>query len=533
MTPFMLAKVSQRRPGWALIAILGLALSLRVVNLEGRSLWYDEAFAVLFADQGLDRMLYGTLTPVAGGAADIHPLLYYLTLDGWMTVAGRSPTAVRLLSVFVGVATVGVIYLIGRDLFNARTGLAAALMTAIAPFHVQYSQEARMYALLGLLLAAATWCVIRGIRSFGQSGQGFLSRWGGWIAFGILAALAMYTQQLAAFYLVALGLLPLILRRPRAMMGVVISAALALLLYLPWLVQLPAQWSKVGAYYWIPIPNAARLLLTVRTFFTAAIDLPMPVGFYALVGALILLVFLLLQAVLTLRHRQSDHRPLAAVLWLALAPVILMWLVSQVRPVYLDRALLPSALLLYLALGWLFTRGGLPRPIAVFLGTVSLMVAVVGLYYHYTWATFPNSPFRDATRVIAADMQPGDLVVHQSKLSALPMIYYDPNVPQVVIADAPGSPEDTLAPPTREVLGVEAVGCVQLIGARADRVWYVTFSSLLAQSEAAGRTDVRTTVDWLTTHYTLQARHTVHDLDVLLFANPDSVASSGADCDAT
>src|SRR5688572_4753173 len=128
--------------------ILLLAFTLRLVNLSGRSLWYDEAFAVLFADKGLNAMLYGTLTPVAGGAADIHPLLYYVTLDGWMALFGSSPFAVRFWSVLLGVATVGVIYLIGRDLFSKRTGYAAAFITAIAPFHIQYSQEARMYALM-------------------------------------------------------------------------------------------------------------------------------------------------------------------------------------------------------------------------------------------------------------------------------------------------------------------------------------------------------------------------------------------------
>ena len=88
-----------------LALILLLALALRLINLGGRPLWYDEAFAVLFAEKGLDAMLYGTLEPVDGGAADIHPLLYYTTLNGWMSFWGQSPFAVRLWSVLLGVAT--------------------------------------------------------------------------------------------------------------------------------------------------------------------------------------------------------------------------------------------------------------------------------------------------------------------------------------------------------------------------------------------------------------------------------------------
>ena len=68
----------------SLLAMLLLAFLLRVLNLNGRALWYDEAFAVLFSEKGLNAMLYGTLTPAGGAAADVHPLLYYTSLDGWM-----------------------------------------------------------------------------------------------------------------------------------------------------------------------------------------------------------------------------------------------------------------------------------------------------------------------------------------------------------------------------------------------------------------------------------------------------------------
>ena len=57
-------------------AICLLALALRLINLNSRSLWYDEAFAVLFAEKGFRAMLAGTLTPVSGAAADCMILKY-------------------------------------------------------------------------------------------------------------------------------------------------------------------------------------------------------------------------------------------------------------------------------------------------------------------------------------------------------------------------------------------------------------------------------------------------------------------------
>ena len=183
--------------------MLLLALGLRLVNLGGRTLWYDEAFAVLFAEQGLDAMRAGTLEQVDGSAADVHPLLYYATLHGWMDVCGQSAAAVRLYSALVGVLSVAVIYGLARDWFGESTARAAALIAAVAPFHVQYSQEARMYALLGLALLLTTW-------AYWRAWQGRRPAW--WIVFGVLAGISMYRAAACGAVLLALGLLPVLYR---------------------------------------------------------------------------------------------------------------------------------------------------------------------------------------------------------------------------------------------------------------------------------------------------------------------------------
>ncbi|MBI5669040.1 MAG: glycosyltransferase family 39 protein [Chloroflexi bacterium] len=497
-----------------LALILLLALMLRLVNLGTRSLWYDEAFAVLFSEKGLDAMLAGTLTPVAGGAADIHPLLYYSTLNLWMAVFGQSPAAVRLWSVLLGVATVGVMYLLGRDLFGARTGLVAALITAVAPFHVQYSQETRMYALLGLLLLLATWCFVRGNPSPQPPPRIRRGGVGWWLAFGVLAALAMYTQQLAAFYLIALGLVPVLARRRDLLVRVALGTAVAVILYLPWLVNLPSQFGKVQSYYWLSPPNIGQLLLTIRSFLVVHLEIPAPASTLGFLGSIFLIAFLMIQVVIVLRGRRSrgERTPLLLVLWLAAAPVALLWLVSQLQPVYLIRALLPSALMLYLALAWLFNRAGLPRPIAAVIGGGALALAVVGLYHQYTWSTFPNSPYPAAVAAIRAEWQAGDVVIHQDKLSALPMIYYERDLPQRYLRDLPGSGDDTLALPTQQALGLLADESVEQAAAGARRVWWVVFDFAERQYAAAGRPELREAVAWLDEQYAETGRWTFNDL---------------------
>ena len=138
---------------WArisLLLILLLAASLRFYRLDAQSLWADEGNSVRLAERSLSLI-------TQGAAHDIHPPLYYYLLHFWMRAFGRSEVAVRSLSALAGTALVWLTYLLGRQLFDQATGLAAAFLAALSPFQVYYSQEARMYILAALLGALSVY----------------------------------------------------------------------------------------------------------------------------------------------------------------------------------------------------------------------------------------------------------------------------------------------------------------------------------------------------------------------------------------
>ena len=510
---------STRREWGALGLILLLALGLRLVNLGGRTLWYDEAFAVLFAEKGWDAMIDGTLTPVEGGAADVHPLLYYVALNGWMEVFGQGAFVVRLFSVLLGVATVGAVFGLGRDWFqDDRTALAAALLTAVAPFHVQYSQEARMYALLALFLTLATWLYWR---AWERGGAGY------WLGFGIVAGISMYTQQLAAFFLLALGLLPVVYRRRREMIGTALAAGLALVIYLPWMLYLPDQLGKLRQY-WVQKPNVLHFWLALRSFVSVNLDFSPAWWLPTFLLAAILSVFLLYRTAQVLRARtpDPDRAPLGWAVWLAFMPIVLMWAGSYVfQPVFLPRALLPSAVMFYCALAWLFVRGGIPKPITRLLIAGWVVVMAFGLITHYTWDTFPNPPFDKAANYLVAHVEPGDVVVHGNKITALPMVYYARNLPQRYVHDIPGSGSDTLAAPTQEALGLIADPSVAEAVKDADRVWYVAFERLEEEMAELVEDDPENaqydSLSWLRDHFVEDQALAFGDLQIVLFVRSD------------
>jgi len=454
--------------------VLLLAFALRTVGAATRPLWYDEAIAILHASVSPAQLLHGTVTPVQGaGAANVHPPLYFLLLHQWVGLAGRSPFAVRFLSVVLGVATVALLCRLASRFFGRRTAMGVALLAAINPFHVAYSQETRMYALLGLAAVASAWGLLRALEERRL-------RW--WALYVTAATLTLYTHNLGAFVLLALNLLALTRRAwRRQLTTLALAGAVVAALFGPWLIGvLPGQLGFVERGYWLPGPGAAEMvratMLPVLTFYE-------PPPSWLLVPGLF--TGLLLLAVLLLRARKVPSRA-GWFLFLAWTPILLLFVVSLWRPLYLERALLPSALLYLVAVGWLLTDGGLPGAVRLGMAALLLLTTVGALGTHYSYVGFPRPPFPDAVEYLRTQVQAGDVIVHTNKLTYIPMAVYAPDVSGSFLADPPGSPQDTLSLPTQEALGIHATATITAAVGTARRVWLVYFSRELAEMEAAG-----------------------------------------------
>ena len=487
-------------------AILLAALIVRLIGILSRPIWYDEAFSILFSEKGPAAMLAGTLL-AKGAAAEEHPLAYYSMLWVWMKVFGESPAAARALSIMAGLGTTCATYLLTRELFNVRTAQAAALLVAFSPFQVHYSQEIRMYAFLAFWLALATYAYLRGARS---------GHWYWWTGFAVCAALAQYTHNLAAFYLISLALWPLIIGDWQNLKKVVLAGSLAILLYLPWLVHIPAQFAKVDQAYWILRPGLYRLL-TLLLYFVTNLPLPNSWLIMGLFSALFTVTIAAWQTIQAVKQKRTDIQSGLWVLHLTFMPPILLFLFSQWKPVYLERALLPCGVIFCIWLAWALTQTRLPRPIQI--ATVVLLLAGFGLgiYEHVTYAGFPYGPYETMMSDLQARQQPGDVIIHSSKLSLLPSVYYDRSLTQTYVSDPPGSNVDTLAPATQKVLGLEAKADIMSAAGNADRVWFIIFDESNQEYVQAGQT-MHPQLVWLMENYSQVEVESRGDLRVYLFS---------------
>lgn len=493
-----------------LIAILILALAVRLISLADHSLWYDEAFSVLFAQNDLETMLSGTVNAVE------HPLLYYISLNFWMRVLGESVFVIRLWSVVTGVVTVFVIYLITQQLFDKQTAQVSAFITAVAPFHLQYSQEARMYSLMALLLMLVTYCYVRGRKS---------TSWLWWIAFGVAAGLAMHTQQLAAFYLLAIGLVPLFQRNWRVFFRLSVGAILAVIIFLPWLINLPQQVAQLDANYWINQPPIFQPLISLGIFYGGFHEFSNPLPIYG--GAIFLMLIVLFQVFMYSRkprrksrhQNQSDMPAVLLLLWLLFAPMAFMWLFSQAVPVYLERALIGSVMMLYILLGWFFTRSRMPKVISLGLGVIFSGIVVMGIWQQWRVDSFPYSPIDEVIATIRDNVEEDDVVIHMNKLTVLPAQVYAPDIPQRFITDIDGSANDTLDPSTQAVLGVRESQCVQQAAESAERIWFVTLQRAEEQYRQQGINDLDDAFAWLEASFSQGETQQFNDVNLYFYTD--------------
>jgi mannosyltransferase len=155
--------------GVAIGTIILIAFILRLIAID-QSLWHDEAITAL----AVRDYSYSSLITLFA-KVDNHPPLYYLLLKAWSSVFGYSELALRIPSVIFGIATVYVFYKVVqltelfKDVKFSFLGFGgaelAALLLVTSSIHIYYSQEARMYSLVSMLVSISIYLLLRTYKS--------------------------------------------------------------------------------------------------------------------------------------------------------------------------------------------------------------------------------------------------------------------------------------------------------------------------------------------------------------------------------
>lgn len=251
-----------------LVTLLGLAARLH--GLGGKPYWMDEITTLRRSSLGLG--------PLVRDSLSFHHLPLYFVVSSWFVPFGLNESVMRLPAAFFGAASCGVLFLLGRSLGDWRSGLAASLLLAMAPFQVQYGQEARSYTLVTTLILLGLWgltllardpaAAARPLRTAGPARTG-------WLLYGIGTALALDTLSVANFWFLAanLGAAFIAVRSPANRRGFVrnwiLVQMLVLAVYLPFIVgMMVLTHGKMGTGLdWVPPLSIRNVWTTLQTVY--------------------------------------------------------------------------------------------------------------------------------------------------------------------------------------------------------------------------------------------------------------------------
>jgi mannosyltransferase len=341
--------------GLAVAAVSALALAVRIPGLS-QSLFGDELFTYdTAAVSSLSDLIHAVRT------TEVSPPLFFVV--AWLArKISDAQVWLRLPSLICGVATIPLVFFVGRRLVSAPAALVGAGLAALSPFLVWYSDEARAYALLAFLVLASTWALLVALD------RGGFWRWA---VVAVLVAAALLTHYTGAYVIFAQALWALWVRRDRRRPLVVAYVAGAAVVA-AWLPFAPGDNGAI-AFLVKLTPNTV-----VREWLRAAAGQPyvkvdaLP-GTVGLVALGLAAVGAVAGAVVLERSGRFDRR-LVLVAALAFVTPVGLIVYSLFEPnIYVGRNLIASLPYLYLLVGALLVA--LPRGLAA----AGVGLAVLGL----------------------------------------------------------------------------------------------------------------------------------------------------------
>jgi mannosyltransferase len=378
----------EKSTGWsaALIAIVLLALGLRILALDTKSVFADESASFRFAHLNWSAFWH-LLTD-----SEANMALYYVFLRFWLRINDAAWFA-RLFSVLAGTATVPFLFFLGRKLFSREAAFFSSVLMALNTFHILYSQAARGYTLAVLLVTLSALCFVQAIEKFGWRTAGeYVVTSTAALCAHFFAAFVLLGQVIGLFFLKSQ---PKVIKRQVGLMLLVALLGMPLVLF--------ATVHKTQPLFWLDHPSARDVHHLFMYFFGSGLK-------YAL--SLVALGFAATESwrrssCSAEQHQEPNWPFIFVALWLVL-PIMLTLIISHWKPVFSPRFLmvcLPAVALLVGA-----GLSSVKRPLARYgLAAVLFTSLITALPSYYRRPGVED--WRSVTNYLSDNVQPSDVIL--------------------------------------------------------------------------------------------------------------------------
>ncbi len=223
--------------------------------------WGDEIFSIQIIQYSLPQMFHCIVI-------DVHPPLYYLIykLIAKIVLLMNITTNMALIGKFVSILPFYLLFVLGltkiRKNFNWLTAGIFTLAIISMPQMMNFATEIRMYS-WGLFFLTASFIISYEILNNSSNTKN-------WILLTILTICSAYTHYYCAIgsFCLYLFLLIQLLRDNPNVKNWLISAAIAVIAYIPWLNIVINQTNTILNNYWIPAITVKNLFYYVFFIFS-------------------------------------------------------------------------------------------------------------------------------------------------------------------------------------------------------------------------------------------------------------------------
>jgi uncharacterized membrane protein len=409
---------ADKRTNWWLFAIFAVGFALRLPNL-GYSFYGDEGFSVV----------RDSLKLVTDSEDRFRPIFFSL-LYLWRQVGFHGEVGLRLLPLLFGLAQIPLAFLVGRKLRDEKLGFVLAMLVAASPLLIEFSQELRMYSLVGVLALLQMLTFLQLIEK-----PSWLRC--GW--FTTVAVIGVYTHLHYWIFLAGFALSFIRERRAFALWKGWAALATTLVLYLPNLSNIAVFAAKRAGDYAVHLPSALPKLLAAITvgfnyFLLPDLAAGRPIGKTELLSnlPLVLLVavpaLMVLWSLIKLHVKNPRRRELALCHELFTVPVLLTWAISIItnqywlQPKYIIFIAYPA--LLFVALGYIGLSSAWWRRLAALVAIVVCVIALTHFWDTQHYGRREN--WREAARTLERELTPTSVIVAPCEGYTLLSYYWPP-----------------------------------------------------------------------------------------------------------
>ncbi len=302
-----------------------LCLLLKLWHITSNEIALDEAFTIFHSNGSLEHISAMLKT-------ENNPPFHFYFMHYWIQAFGVEPGMLRLPGTLAISLSASVLFAIGYYLKGWKTGILAGLLMCFSNFNVIFAHEVRVYPFFVLFTALS---VLYFFKALNDTKTQYLVLW------SLFNALLIYCHFFG-FFVWIVQFVAILMYKQHIQLRWWLAYTGSLVLYIPVIGQLLTRTDESSGGTWIEgSPGFDTFYNILRKFSNAP------------VVAVAAIVLIIVGSVVYYKSKQPGKKELSALLIFTFLPLILLFIVSQFVPLFLDRYVVFVTVPYYLLLAFL------------------------------------------------------------------------------------------------------------------------------------------------------------------------------------